>query len=67
MLEFAFMHADSLQAKNKYAEEWTKVELIITDKQIVVTPDVFQTSHNSIHDHNILHIPFGMVEKVDFS
>ena len=39
--------------------------MIITDKQILMIPNIFRAKTNSIHDHNILHIFFGMIEKVE--
>ena len=37
---------------------------MLTDKQLIMIPDLFRASVNSISNYNILHVPYGMILKV---
>ena len=67
LVEFAlFQDIDSFHSKSKYAEEWLKTIVIVTDKQILLNPDPLRLNDCSIHQHNILHICYGRLEKVEY-
>ena len=63
-----FFEKNLIEGKSKFASEFTMIEdLIITDRQIVIIPDIF-TLHlkKKANKSNVLHIYLGMVEKVEF-
>ncbi len=57
-----------IEGKTKFSNEFTRIDdLIITDRQIIMIPDIF-TLHlkKKLSKTNVLHIYFGMIEKVEF-
>ena len=65
-MEFAlFQDHQHFQTKSRHSEEWRQTEIVVTDKQIVMVPDPLRTSPDSIAEHDLLGLSYGLLERVE--
>lgn len=50
-----------LSARSKYDSVWSNIELIITDRQLLIIPNVLSIQSKHSLNKNILHIYLGMI------
>jgi hypothetical protein len=56
---------ESVACRSLYNPEWTKINLIVTDRQIIINPNIFSyVNKNNAGSCNIFALPFGMVDNL---
>jgi len=50
-----------LSARSKSNGEWSNIELIISDRQLLIIPNIFSVQSKHSLNTNILHIYLGMI------
>lgn len=56
-----FADRELLEGRPKFSEDWRQVQVVISDRQILISPNILAVSDKPSEGRDILHVFLGMV------